>query len=115
MHQGQALGAGGRVGAGPGGGGADAGAHGRMLRLHRDELRLQLAVGHQRGEMLHDMGLGGDGISGDGLGPGQLHRVAHRDGDFHADSMGHLAIPSSGTMLMHPVTHSLAQMPQPLQ
>ena len=63
--------------------------------------------------MLHNVGLGGDGISGDSLGPGQLHCMAHRDGDFHADSVAHY--PSSGAMLMQPVTHSLAQMPQPLQ
>ena len=65
------------------------------------------------GEVLHDVGLGGDGIGGDGLGPGHLHRMGHRDGNFHAYSMGHYS--SSGTMLMQPVTHSLAQMPQPLQ
>ena len=86
-----------------------------MLGFHRDEFRLQLAVGHQGGQVLHDVGLGGDGIGRDGFGPSQLHRMAHRNGDFHADSllMGHHD--SSSTILMQPVTHSLTQMPQPLQ
>jgi hypothetical protein len=44
--------------------------------------------------------------------------MAHRDGNFHTYSFfkamdGHYD-PSS-TILMQPVTHSLTQMPQPLQ
>ena len=63
--------------------------------------------------MLDDMGLGRNGIGGDGFGPGQSHGVADGNGDFHTFAMAHYS--SSGTMVMQPVTHSRAQVPQPLQ
>ena len=113
VHQRQPLGAGRRVRARPDRRGAGADRQGGMFRFHRDKLSVQLAVGHQLRKMFDDMGLRGDGIGRDTIRLGQLHGLGGSDGDFHSYALvRHF---SSSTILMHPVQHSRAQMPQPLQ
>ena len=65
VHEGQARGGGGGNGAASGGLGADAGGHGGVFALHADELGVHLAVGHILGEILGDLGGGGNGEHGE--------------------------------------------------
>ena len=74
-HEGVALGGGGGHGARARGRRADDGAHGRVLRLHRDELRGHLAVGHYLRVQLHDLGLRGDGVGAHHVGVYLAHRL----------------------------------------
>jgi len=86
-----------------------------VLGFHRDEFRFQSAVGHQGRKVLHDVGLGGDGIRRDGFGRASCTAwLTAMETSMPTRFLWGIMI-SSTTILMHPVTHSLTQMPQPLQ
>ena len=74
VHQGQALGRGGRERPRPGDRRADAGGHGRVLGLDLDELGVERAVGAHLGEELDDLGLRRDRVGGDDLRRGRASR-----------------------------------------
>ena len=84
-----------------------------MFGFHGHELGIQASIGHQFRQVLHDMGLRGDGVGGHHVHIGHLDGIGRSDGYFDTNSFSHYS--SSATMLMHPVKHSWAQMPQPLQ
>ena len=82
IHQGQALGGAGGEHAGAGQGRAGDNAHGGQLALHLADAAVQLAAGDEVGQILHDGGLGGDGIGGDDIGTAQCR----------ADGGSHIAV-----------------------
>jgi hypothetical protein len=50
-----------------------------VLGLDGDILGIQLAIGNQLGQMLDDVGLGRDGVSGDDIYIGKLYRFPQSD------------------------------------
>ena len=76
-HVAQAAGGGGRDGPAAGGLGADAGGHGGVLALHRDELGVHLTVVHVGGKVLGDLGGGRNGEGAHHVGVDLLHGVGN--------------------------------------
>ena len=83
-HEGQPRRGGGGHHPAPGGRGADAGAHGRVLALHGDELGVHQPVGHEVGEGLHDGRLGGDGVGSQHIRIYLAHGLSYRVGSVQS-------------------------------
>lgn len=113
MHEHESLGTGRRVDPGAGGAGPGDAADGRVLRFHGDEFGVDSSVGDDVGEVLGNVGLGGDGIHRRHVDIAERHGFGCRDGHFHSNSLCHAY--SSSTIVMAPGQHSWAQIPQPLQ
>ena len=109
-HQGEALRRGGGHRARPGEGGADRGAHGRVLGLDVDDLRLRSPVGDELGEGLDDRRLRCDRVDGDDVGVDLTHRVRDRLAAGEEPDVVH-----SGTIAIAPTGQTSAQIAQPLQ
>ena len=97
-HQGEPLRRGGRHGAHPCGRRADDRAHGRVLRFHRDELGIDLAVGDHLGVDLDDLGLRSYRIGAHHVGIDLPHGLGHGlvacDGDRVRTLGSHRLTPS---------------------
>ena len=91
-------------------GGADRGAHGRVLGLDVDDLGLGRAVGDELGERLDDRRLRRDRVDGDDVGVDLAHRVRDRLAAGEESDVGH-----SGTIAIAPTGQTSAQIAQPLQ
>ena len=115
IHQRQALGGTGGEHAGAGQGSAGDNAHGGQLTLHLADAAVQGAAGHKIRQILHNGGLGCDGIGRNDI--GAAHSGADGGGHIAVDylDLTHYSSSFTGCISMAPFLHSWAQMPQPLQ
>ena len=113
IHEGEACRGSSGDGTGTGCLSADAGRHGAVLGFHGHILGVHLAVGHILGEVLRDLGGGGDGEGRHHVRVDLLHGKG--DGLVAGETVVVIHTSPPSFMVMAPKEQTSAQMPQPLQ